>query len=125
MAYLITMAVDNAPFEKGDITSWRPEGATNFGEEVLRNPLFRIIHCADMSDAQADAMCVQQSGDRKLNPNLKLRAFNIAFTLLPSKNQQDINGGVKFIIVTLSDFTPARITKPIPSAAIGSSSVIG
>jgi hypothetical protein len=134
MAYLVVFMVNNAPHEVGDIISWRPEGSNSFGVAMLAHPWFRVIHCADMSDAVADSLTARQLGDRKLNHLLKERAFSIPIASLPAIAATVIQGvkaalstkwdGTKYLIpediaVPALAVTSIKVLKPIITSAIG------
>jgi hypothetical protein len=79
MAYLVVLIVNNAPHNKGDVISWRPEGAhiDSFGTKMLAHPWFRVVHCPDMLDAEAEALTSAEPGDRKVDPTVTYRAFTL------------------------------------------------
>lgn len=124
MAYLIVLAVDNSPFDKGDVTSWRTEGATDFGVKMLENPMFRMIHVPDMSDDAANCLVAAQPGDVLLNQLLKRRAFKLDFSKLPVVAQADIAAG-KDTTATYADIKTATVAKIVATNVLGPSEVIG
>jgi hypothetical protein len=111
MAHLIVMAVDNSPFEKGDVVSCHPEGVENLGVAVLADPMFRIIHAPDMSVAAATALTVAEVGDLYLCPTIKHRGFYIDFKKLPASLQSAIDAG-NDITAAAAEIKAAMTMKP-------------
>lgn len=88
MAYLVVLVVDNSPHNKGDVISWRPEKADleGFGTKMLAHPWFRVIHCPDMTDEEANALTSPEPGDRKIDPTLPVRAFKLELPEIDKKS---------------------------------------
>lgn len=114
MAYLLTILVDNVPFEAGDIISWRDEnmktldGAYGFGKKTLEDERFKIVHVPDMTNDEANQLCRQQGGynpqpanlrlgipAEERNPDAKIRAYKFDINLLPSNRKAEIQGANK------------------------------
>jgi hypothetical protein len=135
MAYLVIMVVDNAPYEAGDVISWRPEGSQIFGLKMVQHPFFRVLHVPDMTDAQAESLTARQLGDVRVNPLLKARAFKL--DPIPLRELVDAKrrfvekwDGVKYLVpedatATNAQVTPLVRTKAIESVEIGEPVVIG
>jgi len=127
MAYLVVLVVNNSPHEAGDVISWRPEGSNSFGLKMLQHPWFRVLHVPDMTDEQASALVTPQLGDRRLNPNLKARAFSLGVAQLVDVGRQREPlatkwDGEKFLApedaeVTALQVEAARILKAIEEPA--------
>lgn len=113
MAYLIVRNVDAShpdphldakQYKRGYVTSVRaeaPQAEVSFGQKVLRLPEWVIVHCPDMSYEEADSFCSIEPGDRKTNPVLRPRAFQINPLSLPP-NQ-------KFVEMTHVELTGNKI----------------
>lgn len=107
MAYLVVIVVDNAPHEAGDVISWRDENLMTFeghygiGTKTLQDDRFKIVHVSDMSNGEANDLCMAQAGLTKelnretkewipKNPDAKLRRWKFNTDLLTGTDKADM-----------------------------------
>ncbi len=96
MAWLVIIMQDNSPHEAGDIISMRSESDAVIGLKTLQNPMFRIVHCPDMPDADAIALTQHQASFGEDGPDeypyrIKLRAKKFNVKLLSATDKSDID----------------------------------
>lgn len=107
--------VNNAgQYKRGDVICALPDDWV-FGDQELSNPMFQIIKIPDMSVTEANALCAEELGDRKVNPYLWRRLFKIDVDSSASLKTAVGDGSKRqsaSIIATKTDIASLKIQKP-------------